>query len=104
MDGSRLEAMSHRLKLPRNVYTPMFSGCVAIFYDLYWRIARHCGFDPEAAVWKLPRTIALLDKFFRDTLVVGEQLSGMGIFFAILTAYGLMGGCQHSPCQSLLWA
>jgi Transposase DDE domain len=102
-DGSRLDAVAHRLKILREVRAPVLPGCVTAFYDLYRGIARHLDFNPDAAAGELPRAITALAKVPRGTLVVGDRLYGVGTFFAALAAHGLSGVCRRNACQSWQW-
>jgi hypothetical protein len=103
VDGSRLDAVAHRLKLLRDVRAPVLPGCVTAFYDLYRGIIRHLDFHPDAAAGELPRAIAALEKVPRDTLLVGDRLYGVGAFFAALTSRRLVGVCRRNACQSWHW-
>jgi Transposase DDE domain len=103
VDGSRLDAVAHRLQLLRDVRAPVLPGCITAFYDLYRGIARHLDFAPDAAAGELPRAITALEKVPRDTLVVGDRLYGVGAFFAALTTHGLVGLCRRNARQSWRW-
>ena len=74
VDGSRLDAVAHRLKLLREVRACVLPGCLTAFYDLYRGIARHLAFDADAAAGELPRTIAALKHVPQGTLLVGDRL------------------------------
>lgn len=102
-DGSRLDAVAHRLKLLHDVRAPVLPGCLIAFYDLYRGITRHLAFDPEAAAGEWPRTITALAQVPGGTWVVGDRLYGVGAFFAALTARGLAGVCRRNRCQSWRW-
>jgi hypothetical protein len=103
VDGSRLDAVAHRLKLLRNVRAPVLPGCLTVFYDLYRGIARHLDFNPDAAAGELPRALAGLEHVPAETLVVGDRLYGVGTFFAALTTQGLFGVCRRNGRQSWRW-
>jgi hypothetical protein len=103
VDGSRLDAVAHRLKLLHDVRAPVLPGCVTAFYDVYRGILRHLDFDPDAAAGELPRAIAALAKVPQDTLLVGDRLYGVGAFFAALTSRRLVGVCRRNACQSWRW-
>jgi Transposase DDE domain len=102
-DGSRLDAVVHRLKLLRDVRAPVLPGCLTAFYELYRGIARALDFDPDAAAGELPRAITALAKVPTGTLVVGDRLYGVGAFFAALTTQGLAGLCRRNARQSWRW-
>jgi len=103
VDGSRLDAVAHRLKLLRDVRACVLPGCLTAFYDLYRGIARHLAFDADAAAGELPRTIAALEHVPQGTLLVGDRLYGVGKFFAALSARGIAGLCRRNGRQSWRW-
>lgn len=103
VDGSRLDAVAHRLKLLRDVRAPVLPGCLTAFYDLYRGIVRHLAFNADAAAGELPRATTALAKVPRGTLVVGDRLYGVGTFFAALSARGLSGVCRRNARQSWRW-
>jgi hypothetical protein len=103
VDGSRLDAVAHRLKLLRDVRAPVLPGCLTVFYDLYRGIVRHLAFNADAAAGELPRAITALDQVPRDTLVVGDRLYGVGTFFTALSAHDLVGVCRRNARQSWRW-
>jgi hypothetical protein len=103
VDGSRLDAVAHRLKLLHEVRAAVLPGGILAFYDLYRGGARQLVFDPDAAAGELPRTITALDQVPSGTLVVGDRLYGVGTFFTALAARGLAGVCRRNTCQSWRW-
>jgi Transposase DDE domain len=103
VDGSRLDAVAHRLKLLRDVRTPVLPGCLTAFYDLYRGIVRHLAFNADAAAGELPRATTALAKVPRGTLIVGDRLYGVGAFFAALSAHDLTGVCRRNARQSWRW-
>ena len=103
VDGSRLDAVAHRLKLLRDVRACVLPGCLTAFYDLYRGIARHLAFEADAAAGELPRTIAALQHVPQGTLLVGDRLYGVGKFFAALSTHRLAGLCRRNGRQSWRW-
>ena len=103
VDGARLDAVAHRLKILHDVRAAVLPGCLTAFYDLYRGIARHLAFDPDAAAGELPRAITALAQVPEGTLVVGDRLYGVGAFFTALTARGLSGVCRRNARQSWQW-
>lgn len=103
VDGSRLDAVAHRLKLLRDVRACVLPGCLTAFYDLYRGIARHLVFDADAAAGELPRTIAALMHVPQGTLIVGDRLYGVGTFFTALNTRNLAGLCRRNGRQSWRW-
>lgn len=61
VDGSRLDAVAHRLKLLRDVRAPVLPGCLTAFYELYRGMVQHLAFHADAAAGELPRAITALD-------------------------------------------
>jgi hypothetical protein len=102
-DGSRLDAVVHRLKLLRDVRSRVLPGCLTAFYDLYRGIVRHLAFNPDAAAAELPRATAALEHVPQGTLLLGDRLDGVGTFFAALSAQGLFGLCRRHGRQSWRW-
>lgn len=103
VDGSRLDAVAHRLKLLREVRARVLPGCVTAFYDLYRGLTRHLDFNPDAAAGELPRAMAALTHVPQGTLLLGDRLYGVGAFFAALTSRGIAGLCRRNGCQSWRW-
>jgi Transposase DDE domain len=103
VDGSRLDAVAHRLQLLHDVRAPVLPGCITAFYDLYRGIARHLDFDADAAAGELPRAITALKHVPKETLIVGDRLYGVGAFFTALTTHGLAGVCRRHTRQSWRW-
>jgi hypothetical protein len=103
VDGSRLDAVAHRLKLLRDVRARVLPGCLTAFYDLYRGMTRHLAFHPDAAAAELPRASAALAHVPHGTLLLGDRLYGVGAFFAALTARGLSGLCRRNGRQSWRW-
>jgi hypothetical protein len=68
VDGSRLDAVAHRLKVLRDVRAPVLPGCLTAFYDLSRGIVRHLAFNTDAAAGELPRATTALAKVPGGTL------------------------------------
>ena len=103
VEGSRLDAVAHRLKLLRDVRACGWPGWLTAFYDLSRGITRHLAFDADAAAGERPRTIAALEHVPRGTWRVGDRLYGGGKFFAALRPHGLAGRCRRNGRQSWRW-
>jgi len=92
VDGSRLDAICHRLKLLRHDPAQILPGCLTVFYDLYRGITRHVLFYPHAAAPELPRAQGLLKDLTPGTLLLGDRLYASIQYFhhlARLKLYGL---------------
>ena len=103
VDGSRLDAVAHRLKLLRDVRACGWPGCLPAFYELYRGIARHLAFEADAAAGELPRTIAALKHVPQGTLLGGDRLYGVGKCFAALSPHSLAGLGRRNGRQSWRW-
>ena len=103
VDGARLDAVAHRLKLLREVRARVLPGCVTAFYDLYRGITRPLACHPDAAAGELPRATAALTHVPQGTLLVGDRLYGVGAFLAAVTSRGIAGLCRRHGGQSWRW-
>ncbi len=91
VDGSRLTAIAHRLKLLWAERAVVLPGCLLAVYDLGRGLCRTLQFCPDAAAWEVGRAEAALATLARDTLVLGDRLYGTGVWFAALAAQGCWG-------------
>jgi len=91
VDGSRLAAIAHRLKLLWEERAVILPGCLLAVYDLGRGLCRDLVFDPDAAAAELPRAQALLAQLPGGALLVGDRLYGAAVWFAALGAHGLWG-------------
>jgi len=96
VDGSRLDAIGHRLKLLRAERAPVLPGCLTVFYDLCRGITRQVLFSPNAAEPELPRAQAALRWIANGALLVGDRLYASVQFFHRLTQRGLYGLVRRS--------
>jgi hypothetical protein len=103
VDGSRLDAVAKRLKLLWDVRARVLPGSLTAFYDLYRGIIRHLAFNADAAAAELPRAVAALDQVPKGTLLLGDRLYGVGVFFSALSERGLFGLCRRNGRQSWRW-
>lgn len=100
-DGSRLEAIRHRLKLLWDVRAVVLPGCLLGVYDLGRGLCRALHFCADAAAGELTRAKAALATVPRDTLVVGDRLYATADFFAALAAQGCWGLVRRNRQLSL---
>jgi hypothetical protein len=91
LDGSRLAAIAHRLKLLWNERAVVLPGCLLGVYDVGRGLCRHLHFSADAAAGEMTRAQAALAELARDTLVLGDRLYGTADFFAALTHHGCWG-------------
>jgi len=91
VDGSRLDAVCHRLKLLRRDPAQILPGCLTVFYDLCRGITRHVIFFPNAAAPELPRAQAILKTLTPGTLLLGDRLYASIQYFHHLGRLRLSG-------------
>ena len=104
VDGSRLDAVCHRLALLRRERAQILPGCLLAFYDLFRGITRQVHFSPHAAAPELPRAQAALRWIAQGALVIGDRLYASVQFFHQLAAhqlYGLVRRHGHLTVRSL---
>jgi hypothetical protein len=91
LDGSRLAAIAHRLKLLWAERAVVLPGSLLAVYDLGRGLCRRLDFCSDAAAGEGARAQAALRRLARDTLVLGDRLYGTGVWFAALAAQGCWG-------------
>ncbi len=91
VDGSRLAAIAHRLKLLWAERAVVLPGCLLAVYDLGRGLCHTLQFCPDAAAWEVRRAEAALATLARDTLVLGDRLYGTAVWFAALGGQGCWG-------------
>jgi Transposase DDE domain len=84
LDGSRLAAIAHRLKMLWNERAVVLPGCLLGVYDLGRGLYRQLTFSADAAASEVTRAKAAVATLARDTLVLGDRLYGTADFFAAL--------------------
>ena len=95
LDGSRLAAIAHRLKLlwpDRRVVLP---GALLAVYDLGRGLCRTLRFSADAFSSELADADPVVASLAADTLVVGDRAYGHPVFFARLHRQRRLGG--HPP-------
>lgn len=91
VDGSRLDAICHRLKLLRHDPAQILPGCLTVFYDLFRGITRQVLFFPNAAEPELPRGQPALSWLLPGTLLLGDRLYASLQYFHQLATHKLYG-------------
>lgn len=92
VDGSRLDAIAHQLKILRPHRRVVLGGCVTAYYDLWRGIPRRIFFYADAAKAELTRAFETLSWMPKGALLVGDRLySSSPKFFAALNAVGAYG-------------
>jgi hypothetical protein len=101
LDGSRLAAIAHRLKLLWNERAVVLPGCLLGVYDLGRGLCRHLHFCADAAASEMSRAKATLATLARDTLILGDRLYGTADFFAALAQQRCWGVVRRNRQLSL---
>jgi len=96
VDGSRLDAIGHRLKLLRSERAQILPGCLTVFYDVFRGITRQVLFFPNAAEPELPRGQPALAWLPPGALVLGDRLYASLQYFHQLAARQLYGLCRRN--------
>lgn len=91
IDGSRLDPITHKLKILRNLAAAVLPGCMTVIYDLFNGVTRQVLFDPDAAAPELLRAVPTLDSLPKGSLLVGDRLYASIQFFWELSRRGLEG-------------
>lgn len=89
VDGSKADAVAHRLKITWRSRARLLPGAILAFYDLPRGILRDLVFDPDAKGSEFRRAQRQLDSIERDTLVIGDRGFGVAKFFTELGPRGL---------------
>jgi hypothetical protein len=85
VDGSRLDAVAHRLKLTWNVRSPLLPGCLVVLYDLFRGFPRRLSFCADAARSELQHALEQLDHIPPQTLLIADRLYASVKLVAALT-------------------
>jgi hypothetical protein len=91
IDGSRVAAIAHKLKILWDERAVVLPGCLLAVYDLFRGIPRMLEFSVDAAAGELTRAKEALAHIKRGTLIVGDRLYAMGAFFEELRQRRLYG-------------
>ncbi|MBI4375429.1 MAG: transposase, partial [Elusimicrobia bacterium] len=92
VDGSRLDAVVHQLKLLRPHRRVVLGGCLTVYYDLWRGIPRRVFFYADAAKAELIRAMETLSWIPKGALLIGDRLySASPKFFAALNTLGAYG-------------
>jgi hypothetical protein len=91
IDGSRLDAIAHRLKILWDVRSPILPGSMEACYDLFRGIPRALRFDPDAATAEIDQAREVLEEVPPGTLLIGDRLYATVKFFDRITKKGVYG-------------
>ena len=101
VDGSRLDALVHQLKILRPHRRVVLAGCVTVYYDLWRGIPRRVFFYADAAKAELTRALETLAWIPKGSLLVGDRLYAVAKFFAALSAAGVHGVFRLNGVQGV---
>ncbi len=101
LDGSRLDAIAHRLKILWDVRSVVLPGCLEVAYDLFRGIPRILHFDPDAAKAESKRVYEILGAIPKGVLLLGDRLYASVALFAELTHRHLWGVFRRNATVSL---
>jgi hypothetical protein len=85
VDGSRLDAVAHRLKLTWDVRSPLLPGCLLVLYDLFRGFPRRLSFCADAARSELQHALEQLEHIPPQTLILADRLYASVKLVAALT-------------------
>jgi hypothetical protein len=88
IDGSRLDAVVHKLGILRQERGVVLPGCLTVYYDLLRGIPRRLFFYADAAKAEMTRALETVNWIPRGALLVGDRLYAVVKFFTQL-------GLQH---------
>lgn len=91
VDGSRLDAVAHRLKITWADRSVLLPGAITAFYDLFHGFAPQLYFHEDAMEGEQGRVERVLDNVPAGTLLVGDRLYCSVRFFKNLRTRGLFG-------------
>jgi hypothetical protein len=101
IDGSRLAAIAHRLKILWDVRSVVLPGCLLGVYDLFRGIPRALDFCADAACSEMLRAFQMLRRIKPGTLIVGDRLYCAAAFFEKLGSRKLWGLFRRNRCLGL---
>lgn len=73
VDGSRLDAVAHRLKVLWDERIVTLPGSLLVLYDLYRGVPRHVVFSEDALRGEVPLLRERLDQIPKGTLLLGDK-------------------------------
>lgn len=94
VDGSRLDAVAHRLKILWDVRSAVLPGCVIAFYDMFRGYPRILHFDPDAAEAEMNRVRQAMAQVPAGTLLLGDRLYASVKLFEDLNSQGVWALCR----------
>ena len=91
LDGSKLDAIRHRLKILWEEKGTFLPGCVSAVYDLGRGITRALVFSPDAAEHEMERVEEALASVSAGTLMMGDRAYALPAFIRRLSDRGAFG-------------
>ena len=91
IDGSKLDAICHRLKLLWPVRVPVLPGCATVVYDLFTGTIQQAYFYGHSHVSEWARAPQALQNLAPGTLLLGDRLYGMIKYFHQLAELRVSG-------------
>lgn len=91
LDGSKLDAIRHRLKILWEENGVFLPGCLSAVYDLGRGITRALVFSPDAAEHEMERTKEALAGLPKGALMMGDRAYALPAFIRQLTERGAFG-------------
>jgi hypothetical protein len=91
VDGSRLDAITHRLKILWKEEGRVLPGCLMACYDLFRGYAPLLHFSEDAAESEMARFEQILPQIPENTLVMGDRIYAMAKHFKLLSDSGKWG-------------
>src|SRR2546422_944871 len=101
LDGSRLAAIAHRLKLLWNERAVVLPGCLLGVYDLGRGLCRQLTFCADAAASEMTRAKAAVGGPRHRRLLLGDRLYRTAHFFAAFAPQHRLGGVRRNRPLSL---
>jgi hypothetical protein len=89
VDGSRLDAVAHRLKVLWDERVVVLPGGLLVLYDLYRGVPRHVAFSEDALRGEVPLLRGQLDRVPPGTLLLGDKAYCSHRLFGELAARGI---------------
>lgn len=101
VDGSRLDAVAHRLKELWNETASVLPGCLLSAYDIFRGIPRVMKFSADAAKSEFRRAEGILPQVPKGTLLLGDRLYGSVELFRELAEGEAFGLFRYNKTVSL---
>jgi hypothetical protein len=101
VDGTRLAAIAHRLKLLWDERAVVLPGSVLAVYDVGRGLCRYLMFSADAALGEPTHAKAVLADLTPETLILADRLYGTTKFFAALAQHRCWGVIRYNRLLTL---